>query len=281
MANKYVKLEVAEGKHYAFVTIARNPVNSMNLDVWNGLMAALEEAESRMPSRLPATNSSRVVQGLPPLTPIRGIIIRSGLARPVFTAGNDITELFKPQRERYIQFQTIQNVFLGRLMRSPLVTIVAIRGACPAGGCVVAMCCDHRIITSDGTIGLNEVALGIPVPYSWLVLLERLVGGTKAAEMTLQAKMLNAKQALEYGLVEAVVDSPEALVAKATEVMDRMLRFPDEGRHATKAILRNELSEMTIGRAPIDVETGYNFLNTPEVVASLGGVLKRLSSSKM
>ena len=41
--------------------------------------------------------------------------------------------------------------------------MAAIRGACPAGGCCLSLCCDFRIMTDFGHIGLNEVALGISV----------------------------------------------------------------------------------------------------------------------
>jgi hypothetical protein len=43
------------------------------------------------------------------------------------------------------------------------VQVAAIRGACPAGGCCLSLCCDFRIMTEFGHIGLNEVALGIAV----------------------------------------------------------------------------------------------------------------------
>ena len=56
---------------------------------------------------------------------------------------------------------------LTSIYSSRLATVAAINGACPAGGCVLAMCCDWRVITWDGSMGLNEVALGIPVPRNW------------------------------------------------------------------------------------------------------------------
>lgn len=43
------------------------------------------------------------------------------------------------------------------LYSSRLATCAAIRGACPAGGCCIALCCDARFITPNGTMGLNEV----------------------------------------------------------------------------------------------------------------------------
>lgn len=41
------------------------------------------------------------------------------------------------------------NVFLARLYRSPLVTVAAIKGACPAGGCCLSLCCDLRVMTEQ------------------------------------------------------------------------------------------------------------------------------------
>ena len=74
------------------------------------------------------------------------------------------------------RFWEVSNVFLARLYRSPLFTVAAIRGACPAAGCGIAMCCDYRIMSEKGHIGLNEVALGIPVPIYWTELFLHTVG---------------------------------------------------------------------------------------------------------
>ena len=50
---------------------------------------------------------------------------------------------------RYRDFWVTSNVFLARLYRTPLVTIAAIKGACPAGGCCLSMCCDVRVMTEQ------------------------------------------------------------------------------------------------------------------------------------
>jgi Enoyl-CoA hydratase/isomerase len=87
--------------------------------------------------------------------------------------------------QRYGEFWVLQNTFAARLYRSPLVTVAAIRGACPAAGCGIALCCDFRFMTDSGSIGLNEVALGIPVPLYWARAMERVVG-PGAADKLLQ-----------------------------------------------------------------------------------------------
>lgn len=94
-------------------------------------------------------------------------------------AGNDINELYAPRTspERYKQFWVTSNALMARLYSSPLATVAAIRGACPAGGCGLALCCDVRLMSREvGHIGLNEVALGIPVPLFWGRLMTRVIG---------------------------------------------------------------------------------------------------------
>ena len=61
-------------------------------------------------------------------------------------SGHDIKELYAPMtsRERYNRFWDTVNTCLASLYKSPLLTIAAVRGYCPAAGCAIAMCCDYR-----------------------------------------------------------------------------------------------------------------------------------------
>jgi 3,2-trans-enoyl-CoA isomerase len=75
MDPQYVFIEMAS--NYARLILKRNPVNSMNLELWIQLDKALTDLENN--------------------PKIRGIIIQSGLDRNVFTAGNDLMELYAPK----------------------------------------------------------------------------------------------------------------------------------------------------------------------------------------
>ena len=117
----------AGGKRYAVVWLGSEPVNSMTLELWTALSDTLDFLE-----RDPNTS---------------GAVFASELKKPIFTAGNDIKELHAKSttKARYAKFWRVQTSFLCRLLRSPLATACAIRGACPAGGCAVALCCDYRV----------------------------------------------------------------------------------------------------------------------------------------
>lgn len=126
-------------------------------------------------------------------------------------------------------FWVTSNTALARLHASRLATVCAIRGACPAGGCCIAMACDYRVMTETGHIGLNEVALGIPVPRYWMALMARVVGHAAASRLCQRAALLSPGEALGVGLVDEVV-SPHKLLSTAEAVMDHMLKLGDVGR---------------------------------------------------
>ena len=108
-------------------------------------------------------------------------------------------------------------------------TIAGIRGACPAGGCCLALCCDYRILSDPGYIGLNEVALGISVPKYWGKLMERVIGSGKAEKLLQFAQLVKAKQALDIGLVDEICHK-EDLEDAVCKKMKYFTSFPATGR---------------------------------------------------
>jgi len=246
---------------YAVVTVAREPVNSMNLELWRELAATLDELEANRE--------------------VHGLILQSGLKRDVFTAGNDINELYAPKtsRERYVDFWVTQTTFLARLYRSRLATVAAIRGASPAGGCVTALCCDVRIMTDFGNIGLNEVALGIPVPEYWGGLMARTIGQRAAEKLLLNGLLPSSDEALKLGMIDAVVPQTQ-LFAAAEDAIHNLLKAPSAPRAQTKKQLRATFSKEWEAFGPKEAEGAWPMLASAPVVAALGKVLERLSKPK-
>jgi 3,2-trans-enoyl-CoA isomerase len=77
-------------------------------------------------------------------------------------------EMYKPKEERLRQFWTaLQDVWL-KLYGSSFPTAAAITGHSPAGGCLLALSCEYRVMLPNFTIGLNETKLGIVAP-SWFM----------------------------------------------------------------------------------------------------------------
>ncbi|KAJ3124051.1 hypothetical protein HK098_001427 [Nowakowskiella sp. JEL0407] len=301
MSESYVTIDVAANTQHAVISINRPPVNSMNYALWAQLSDALTYCESFLPpSKVPTMTRPKEITVNPALkithnkeSFIRGIILTSSLSKNVFTAGNDLLELYAPKSslEQYVKFNTAQNVFLGRLLKSPLLTVAAIRGACPAGGCVLSMCCDYRIMTT-GTgsdfIGLNEVALGIPVPTSWIRLMEHLIGGGNVTKLLTGGELMTSIAAKEVGLVDELVDvsglsfkdAGEKVLGAARKYAEKILKMPDSGRLRTKSDMRVQMADNWLARVPMECIGGWELLNDPAVVKALGGVIQKLSGAK-
>lgn len=252
-------ITIEKKENYAVLTIKREPVNSMNTAVWSALLAGLEEVEN-IPS-------------------MRGLVFRSGLDKHVFTAGNDILELYAPKssESQYEKFWVTQTQFFSKLYRSRLVTIAQIRGACPAGGCALSLCCDYRIMTDFGNIGLNEVALGIPVPKFWSLLMVRTIGQRNAEYLLSQGLMPEAKEAYKLGLVDEIKNLDE-LEDTTHNIMKKFLALQDFGRISTKMHLRKNFSVDWEKFAKEEAKYGWQLISNPAVVSSIQAVLERLSS---
>jgi 3,2-trans-enoyl-CoA isomerase len=249
---------------YAVVTIAKEPVNSLDLALWAALRDALAVLEAD-----PA---------------VHAVIFASGVRKDVFSAGNDLAELYAPRTSfpQYQRFWVVQNEFLSSLYRSRLATVAAIRGACPAGGCAIALCCDHRLMTPDGHIGLNEVLLGIPVPKFWAQLMEKRIGNRAAEPLLLSGRFLSPQQAKEVGLVDELVPK-EQLLGAAEQLAAQLVKLPGHARAATKLSMRGDYAQAWYQYALAEPEGAWRFLNQPATLKTLGGVLQRLSknSSKL
>ena len=97
-------------------------------------------------------------------------------------------------------------------MTIPKPVISAIRGHAIAGGCVLTLCCDYRFI-SEGRkfIGVNEIKLGVPVPFVADCILRRLIGYRKARTIMDTGDFYEPDEALMLGLVDKVLPLEEVL----------------------------------------------------------------------
>lgn len=160
-------------------------------------------------------------------------------------------------------------------------TVVWVVGSCPAGGCAIALCCDYRIMDRSSVspcIGLNEVALGIPVPKYWSQLMCRVMGSVAVAEGFLCAgRLLTASEAIDTHLVHQLADA-SLLGADADAMMEKVLSVPDEGRVLTKLSLRDAFSREWESYGGEEARVSFEMLQNPRVVEVLDRVMKRLNA---
>lgn len=250
------------GDGIAVISLAKEPVNSMNLEFWQQLLTTFQAAESD--------------------AEVRGVVFQSKLKRNVFTAGLDINELHAPStsEDRLKEMWRTLTKTLTSIYSSRLATVAAINGACPAGGCALALCCDYRIITTEGSMGLNEVALGIAVPPFWCQLMAAIIGQRACEDMLLSASMPKSPKLLELGMVDSLVEKPEELMPQALQKLKGWLKSPPKGFVGTKCYLREDLAKRWLAGADWEGQQVWNCCSDPECIAALDKVLARLSGGK-
>lgn len=159
-----------------------------------------------------------------------------------FSSGIDLIEAYdyneEQSRQFWIDFLALQNTLA--TFRKPLVA--AISGHSPAGGCILAICCDYRVMAA-GTfiIGLNEVPVGIIVPDSVFNLYAFWLGQRKAYQYLMEGKLLKVDEALEARLIDQII-SPDKLMNAATEKVTAYMKLNPVTWSESKLNLRKELT---------------------------------------
>lgn len=247
----------------AIVSLKAEPVNMMGSDFWQQLITEFDALEAD--------------------SAVRAVVFQSGLKRNVFAAGLDIKELYAKgtNETKFHAFWALLTTALTKIYTSPMMTVAAIKGQCPAGGCCLALCCDYRVITTDGSMGLNEVALGMGgVPFFWAEAMTKTIGQRHTERMISTGAMAPSAELLRMCMVDAVLDTPDAVLARAIDEAKAMMKFPDLGRATCKDIMRKEFGKRWADGVKDEGDFIWNSVNQPLVLNNIEGVLKQLSGGK-
>lgn len=153
-----------------------------------------------------------------------GVIILTGSGEKAFVAGADIKEFadFSISQGGELAMRGQQTLFsYVENLSTPVIS--AINGFALGGGLELAMCSHIRVASSNARMGLPEVGLGVIPGYGGTQRLAQLVGRGKANELVFTAGMMKADEALQWGLVNHVVELDELMV-KAEEIAGKILK---------------------------------------------------------
>lgn len=213
MAYEHVIYDVKDG----IATITLNRPKAMNalcspLNV--DLLAALNEAEK--------DESVRVV------------ILTGG--EKVFAAGADIKEMQNATPLEAEKVAALAHSINNKMESFPVPIIAAINGMALGGGMELTLACDFRIAGEGALFGLPEVGLGILPGAGGTQRLVKLIGLGRAKEVVMLGKKIKAPQALEYGLVSAVV-ADDKVLEEAVAMAGKLMRNPASALFYAKSAL--------------------------------------------
>lgn len=145
-----------------------------------------------------------------------GAFILTGEGRS-FVAGADIAEQKPLDLAGGRAWGQRGSTLMRRIEKLEIPTIAAVNGFALGGGCELAMACDIILASEKAKFGQPEVTLGITPGFSGTQRLPRRVGAAKAKELIFSGKIIQAEEAREIGLVNAIY-APEELMSGALEM---------------------------------------------------------------
>jgi enoyl-CoA hydratase len=150
-----------------------------------------------------------------------GVLVVTGAGETSFVSGADINDI----RARGLAdgLAAINSSLFARVDAFPRPTIAAINGYALGGGCELALACDIRVAADTAKFGQPELGLGIIPGAGATQRLPRIVGLGWAKHLVLTGDIIDAKQALEIGLVTAIMPAAQ-LQVRARELARRVLR---------------------------------------------------------
>lgn len=233
--------------------LARPPANAINPELMDVLIQALNDASGSC--------EAIVISGRPGM----------------FTAGLDVPELIQYNRDQMLQAWHQFLSMLKTIARLPVPSVFAMTGHAPAGGIVLALFGDYRIMPrGDFITGLNEVQVGLVVSPVIHKALERAVGPRTAEKILVAGKILNSEQALDIGLVDELADDPDAVVRRAVNWCEEMLALPRLAMTTTRAMVRSDLIHLFDGSDDLDVEKFVDVWYSESTQAALRNLVERL-----
>jgi enoyl-CoA hydratase len=196
----------------------------------------------------------------------------------IFCAGLDLPALLDRTTDEIGGFIDRFSTFMLRLFELPIPVVAAVDGHAVAGGCVLALQTDFRIM-SAGTIGLNEVRIGVGLPAVVLETLKLQVSPQALRTIALEGRLFEPDAALRIGLVDEVVP-PDRLVARATEKAREMGALPAVAFARIKESLRAPVAEAARRAAQVDKKTWASGFSSPEAQTILREVVERLRKKR-
>ena len=177
------------------------------------------------------------------------VVVITGAGRS-FVAGADIGEMATMNVEEGLAFSELGNSLMMRVDLFPKPTIAAVNGFALGGGCELALAADIRVASEKAKFGQPEVGLGIIPGFGGTQRMARIIGTGAAMELIYTADTIDAKRALEIGLVQHVVPAEE-LMAFALEMANKI---------ASKAQVAIRTSKMAIRRGiDCDISTAATY----------------------
>lgn len=256
---EFEMIEIIEHDGIRQIQMSRAPVNALNPELVQQLISCLREA------------------GDDPRC--EAVVLSSG--QKVFSAGLDVVELAELDRREMTHFwsqffKLLQTIACSRV---PLAT--AITGHSPAGGAVMCLFSDYRVMSQGKyLIGLNETRVGLIIPRLLQNAMVRLTGPRVAERMLIAGSLVGPEEALKIGLVDALETDYDATVVNAIEWCKSLLALPRQAMLGNRDIAREHFARDFAENSASGVASFVDTWFTEEAQAVMAALVNQLKQKK-
>jgi len=229
-------------------------MNTINVTIKDRLaLITLNRAKSNALNREMITELDDMLRNIENDSNIGGVVI-TGRGH-FFSAGLDLIELYGYNEEEIAAFWVLFLQFTARITAFKKPLVAAVNGHAPAGGCIIALACDARVMAEGNyIIGLNEVPVGIIVPDSIFNLYAFWLGKGNASRSLLEGKLFSPGEAVNIGLVDELVN-PDSIMTAAERKIRKYMALEPNTWQQSKLNIRKELIAATGTPQPDMLET--------------------------
>jgi len=221
---RFIEVEKSDG--IATLILARGKVNAINAGV-------VDELDQHL----------RILETDPQAD---GLVI-TGRGK-FFSFGFDIPEFLPYTREAFADFLIKFTELYTHLFQYPKPVVAALNGHAIAGGCMLALACDNRVmVAGKGKISLNEITFGSSIFAGSTEMLRFWIGSANATKVLYSGALYSAEQAMNLGLVDEVLEQKDLMIQARRIALD-LASKQSPAFASIKALLRKPIAEEMMHR---------------------------------
>lgn len=251
-----VNVSFNQGNGIAKLEMNNLPVNALSTKLMEDIISGLDEVKKQN---------------------CRGTILASG-AKTTFSAGLDLSETYNSETTSFRKYYYLFQELMYQLYSAPFLVSAAMNGHSPAGGCVMALCADYRVMVNNAQkpfrIGLNESALGMVAPVWIQQLMTDVIGKRQAIQALLSASLFTTEEAFRVGLIDEMATDAQDAVEKAESYLTMYRNMPIHALVQTKQANRKEFIQKFKAEREFDLLSFSNTVLSPVTQGIIGAALE-------
>lgn len=181
-----------------------------------------------------------------------GPLVLTGSGR-IFSAGLDLVTLQDRDRESMEIFLERFSSLMLQVLTARRPIVAAVNGHAVAGGCVLAMACDHRVgVDGDFKIGMNELAIGLTLPAVVTEIMRHELTPPVFRRVVLRGELVDPRRARALGLLDDLADEADAAEHRAVEIARNLGASPPAYRVMKGSLVSPVAERLQTTREPLD-----------------------------